>query len=213
MHCTSLWRPGAHKAEKKDSDTKSNDSCCSASSPGLSCLNRYHLSSLVKERRNYWVTGLMSLPKCLKASKWHFLSKGQGWHRLSWRVEDASNQRAQMPSLKCQSLLMPGPAWRLLWFPTICFILVSLHQYRCQGKMWQEEARLEMNVITSGRRWCRMTCGKPVSLWSLPPPTGITQLDFRLFFFFPSALSLPIWFLLLPGYSLSSALFPCIVIM
>lgn len=95
--------------------------------PASSCLNRYHLSSFVKERRKYWVTGLMSLPKCLKASKWHFLSKGQGWHRLSWRGADASNQHVQMPSLKCQSLLVPGRAWRLLRLPTICFSL-SLHQ-------------------------------------------------------------------------------------
>lgn len=73
--------------------------------PGLFCLNRYHLSPFVKERRNYWVTGLVSLPKGLKASKWHFLSKGQGWHRLIWNVVDASNQHVKMPGLKCQSLL------------------------------------------------------------------------------------------------------------
>lgn len=93
--------------------------------PASSCLNRYHPGSFVKERRKYWVTGLMSLPKCLKASKWHFLSKGQGWHRLSWRVADASNQHVQMPSLKCQSLLVPGRAWRLLRFPYYLFSAVT----------------------------------------------------------------------------------------
>lgn len=95
--------------------------------PASSCLNSYHVGSFVKERKKYWVTGLMLLPKCLKASKWHFLSKGQGWHRLSWRVAEASKQHVQMPSLKCQSLLVPGWAWRLLRFPTICFS-PSLHQ-------------------------------------------------------------------------------------
>lgn len=51
--------------------------------------------------------------------------------------------------------------------------------------------------------------GKCASLWSPPPPWGITQLDSRLFFPLP----LPDWFLLLPGYSLSSASLLCIVIM
>lgn len=95
--------------------------------PASSCLNSYHVGSFVKERKKYWVIGLMSLPKCLKASKWHFLSKGQGWHRQSWRVAEASKQHVQMSSPKCQSLLVPGRAWRLLRFPTICFS-PSLHQ-------------------------------------------------------------------------------------
>lgn len=146
--------------------------------PGLFCLNRYHLSPFVKERRNYWVTGLVSLPKCLKASKWHFLSKGQGWHRLIWNVVDASNQHVQMPGLKCQSLLVLGRAWRLLGFPTICFcchLPNKSSQARC-GKGKQD--RLDINMITSGRRRCRTTCRR--ERVSLKSPAADRQNTIRL---------------------------------
>lgn len=146
--------------------------------PGLSCLNRYHLSPVVKERRNYWVTGLVSLPKCLKASKWHFLSKGQGWHRLISRVADTSNQHVQMPGLKCQSLLVPGRAWCLLRVLTICFpchFANKSSQARC-GKGKQDQ--LDINVITLGRRRCRTTCRRESV--SLKSPAADRQNTIRL---------------------------------
>lgn len=125
--------------------------------PDSACLNRYHFSSFVKERRKYWVTGLMSLPKCLKASKWHFLSKGQGWHRLSWRAADASNRHVQMPSLKCQSLFLVerDACWGSQLFVFRCHVTNKSAWARCGRK---KQDRLEINVITLGRRRCRTTC-------------------------------------------------------
>lgn len=94
--------------------------------PGLFCLNRYHLSPFVKQRRNYWVTGLVSLPKCLKASKWHFLSKGQEWHRLicMWWTHLTNTFKCPASNAKACLFLVEHDA--CLGFQL--FVWLSLHQ-------------------------------------------------------------------------------------
>lgn len=143
--------------------------------PGLSCLNRYHLSPFVKEKRNYWVTGLVSLPKCLKASKWHFLSKGQGWHRHwfgGWQMCLTNMFKCPASNAKACSFLVKRDAclgFQLFVFPVTLPIKADRQDVARESRtgwisMWSHQAG-----DGAGRH-----VEENVSLWSPLLPTGKT---------------------------------------
>lgn len=89
----------------------------------------WSLTSVVPlSRRTKWVTGLMMWPNGpTHQSDIFFLSKGQGWHRMTWRVSSTSSQHAKMPGLKCQRCMFPVSSNVWLHFQT-CTFSSSLHQ-------------------------------------------------------------------------------------
>lgn len=125
------------------------------------------------------------LPKWSEASMWHFLSKGQRWHKLSRKVSATSSKHAKMPSCKCQCFMFLVKLGDLLKFSAICFSRHFINksiQARWGKKKWD---RLEMNVITSGKRLCWTMCGKKMSL-SLKSLSAVRHNTIRLKIVFPS---------------------------
>lgn len=133
----------------------------------------------------------LNMAKLSNSSKWHsFFSepaKGQRWHRMTWKVSSTSSQHAKTPDLKChQRIFLVSGDPRLHFhsrFPSSA--ITSSTKASEQDATKRKEPVLAGNECHQvGRRMAPgdVQGGKCASLWSPPPPWGITQLDSRLFF-------------------------------
>lgn len=133
-------------------------------------------------------------------------SRHKIWHINNMWVSTTSSSLHSLKCKCCMILVRPsvlgGGVGFLFFLPFVFDVTFSIDALRKKnGIGWK--------LMWRGRTVLNDVRKENMSLCTPLQPWGITQLDFRLFF----PLLLPIWFLLLPDYSLSSALFLCIVIM
>lgn len=132
----------------------------------------------------------LNMTKLSSASKWHFFSqrsKGQWWHRMTWKVSSTSSQHAKTPDLKCHQRMFLVPCNAQLnfhsRFPSVTVTSSTKASEQDAAKPKEPTtAGNECHQVGRGMAPGNVQGGKCASLWSPPPPWGITQLDSRLFF-------------------------------
>lgn len=151
----------------------------------------------------------MEMPVCFQHKTYlnkYIWSRHKIWHINNMWVSTTSSSLHSLKCKCCMILVRPnvlGVGGLVFCFFTICLWCHFFN--RCTKK----RNGIGWKLMWRGRTVLNDVRKENMSLCTPLQPWGITQLDFRLFF----PLLLPIWFLLLPDYSLSSALFLCIVIM
>lgn len=166
-------------------------------------------------RERKWVTGSI-WPNCPTHQSDIFFqqSKGQRWHRMTLKVSSTSSQHAKTPDLKCHQRMFLVSCNAQLNFTHVFFCATVTSSTKCvRARCSQtESADTGWKWMSSG--WATDGAGRRAGrkmCLPLKSPTAVRHNTIRLEIVFP--LPSPNWFLLSPGYSLSSALLLCIVIM